>query len=259
MLSAASTPINASAIAAAVEAYTHALSACPVKRDDITQRLQHLHTLLASSAADGGVAPPATTVPLSSNGLAGSDAKSGCGSTAQASAALVSADHTLADGLAAQGQNTSMTSSLAVKVLPSDHSKTTMIAMDMADVEPTLRANTDFLVHPSSKAQDRVEAPANLAASAQTNGQLTTELSVPNEVADATDSVSSDESLAQRVAGGAPHSTAPQLPGAGSLGARLSSHPDAVTSNAKQGSMDEANGNSTGQGFCHKEESFTGF
>ena len=116
------------------------------------------------------------------------NAAQGRGSTAQASAALVSADHTLADGLAAQGQNTSTSSSHAVKV-PSDHSKTTMIAMDMADVERTLRANTDFLVHPSSKAQDRVEAPANLAASAQTNGQLTTELSVPNEVADATDSV----------------------------------------------------------------------
>ena len=42
--------INANAVTAAVEAYTCALTACPYQRDDITRRLQQLHSLPTASS-----------------------------------------------------------------------------------------------------------------------------------------------------------------------------------------------------------------
>lgn len=43
-------PIDATAITEAVEAYSKALTICPSKRDDISRRLQHLHTLRAGGS-----------------------------------------------------------------------------------------------------------------------------------------------------------------------------------------------------------------
>ena len=50
MLSASEGAVDIGAITAAVQAYTRALSICTNRRDDITARLEHLHTLRASAS-----------------------------------------------------------------------------------------------------------------------------------------------------------------------------------------------------------------
>ena len=51
LLSASEGAVDIGAITAAVQAYTRALSICTNRRDDITARLEHLHTLRASASS----------------------------------------------------------------------------------------------------------------------------------------------------------------------------------------------------------------